>query len=158
SAHCAGGKCVPRVALGKACGSDDECALGADAASHCVDGVCCDGACGGICEACNIDTSLGSCTAVVGDPHGTRPKCGADPSQPVCGKLACDGKTRSKCAGLPGAETTCAPGSCKAGTETLPGRCGAGVCAAGETHECAPFACAGEACATSCNGPSDCAP
>ena len=60
--------------LGTSCASAGECASNA-----CADGVCCDDACDGACEAC--DTSPGQCTPVV---------AGADPDS-ECGGGVCDG-------------------------------------------------------------------
>src|SRR5262245_24558190 len=45
--------------LGATCASGDECGSG-----QCVDGVCCESACNGVCEACNLPTSVGKCAAV----------------------------------------------------------------------------------------------
>ncbi|MBK7581987.1 MAG: hypothetical protein IPI67_17490 [Myxococcales bacterium] len=73
-------------ALGQACSSDAECGTGS-----CADGVCCDTACDGVCEACNVPGQVGFCVA-----HAA----GTDPEQecaaPTCVKgveesFACDG-------------------------------------------------------------------
>ncbi len=63
--------------LGAACGAGEECLSGL-----CVDGVCCDKACDGSCEACNLPDTLGTCSPYAG---------GSDPEQ-ECGICnACNG-------------------------------------------------------------------
>ena len=52
------GHCAPVCRLqGEACESEDECATG-----FCVDDVCCNQMCNGICKACNTEGSVGICT------------------------------------------------------------------------------------------------
>ncbi|MFO0593095.1 MAG: hypothetical protein U0441_36470 [Polyangiaceae bacterium] len=51
--------------LGQNCGNAGECDSG-----FCTDGVCCADDCQGLCKACNVAGSLGSCTFV---PNGTDP-------------------------------------------------------------------------------------
>ncbi|HET6149215.1 MAG TPA: hypothetical protein VFH68_16880 [Polyangia bacterium] len=70
---------------GDACTSGTQCQSGI-----CIDGVCCNRACDGQCEACDIDR--GRCTVVQSGPvHGTRLACPAG-TNPACG---------SQCAGMP---------------------------------------------------------
>jgi hypothetical protein len=57
--ECTAGSC--RKAQGEACTAGTECA-----SSFCVDGVCCDAACAGECEACTLADSLGTCVPVSG--------------------------------------------------------------------------------------------
>ncbi len=48
------------IAQGEDCsgtGENTQCATG-----YCIEGVCCDNACDGVCEACDIDGSRGTCT------------------------------------------------------------------------------------------------
>jgi hypothetical protein len=58
------------VQLGSPCAARSECSSG-----FCVDGVCCNEACEGACQACDGETP-GTCAAVTGEPHGDRPTCG----------------------------------------------------------------------------------
>ncbi|MDI1430434.1 hypothetical protein [Polyangium sorediatum] len=59
------------------CSAAVECSSG-----HCVDGVCCDAACSGMCKACNVASSVGTCTNVPA----------AVEDAPTCtGVNACDG-------------------------------------------------------------------
>lgn len=67
-AWCSAGVCRVPLANGAACERNDSCASAA-----CADGVCCDRACAGQCEAC--DVTPGTCSAVTGTPHGSRPLC-----------------------------------------------------------------------------------
>jgi hypothetical protein len=62
---------------GDPCSSGPECSSG-----YCVDNVCCDGSCGGLCEACNLSGSEGSCSPVL---------AGQDPGGECAGDEVCDG-------------------------------------------------------------------
>ena len=99
--------------LGEACSASDECGSG-----HCVDGVCCEAACDGTCEACDIEGSVGTCTAV---PEGEDPsdEC-EDEGAETCGTTgACDG---ARACAKYAAGTVCRPaaGDCDL-AETCPG-------------------------------------
>jgi uncharacterized repeat protein (TIGR01451 family)/uncharacterized protein (TIGR03382 family) len=145
---CAGGECIAKRSNGTACGADDQCGTG-----HCVDGVCCDGACNGQCEACDASGHAGTCTPVSGAPVGTRIACESDGSS--CGG-ACDGTLRTACT-YPGASTSCRAASCAAGIATLGASCdGAGSCPAAQTVPCAPHTCSGTSCGGGCASDADC--
>lgn len=63
--------------------SGSACALAVDCLSgNCVDGVCCTTPCGGICQACNVAGSIGTCAFI---PDGT------DPSNECAGPSICNG-------------------------------------------------------------------
>ena len=102
---CAGDKACDgkgncKVATGKACNNDGECATGI-----CKDSVCCDEACDKTCESCAVAGKLGNCTAIAAK---------ADPDKECIGKDAlcggsCDG---NRGCSFPGVGTGC--GTCKA--------------------------------------------
>jgi len=149
SAFCAGGLCLTRYPDGTECQGDIQCDHG-----HCTDGVCCNRACAGQCEACNVAGSAGTCTAVAGAPRGARPACGADGS--VCGGT-CDGIDGASCA-YPGATTACRDASCAGGSETLAAKCtGLGACGALQQRSCGAYACGAAACETECTSDAQCA-
>ncbi len=98
--YCAGGACTARQGNGQACGGANMCGSG-----NCVDGVCCDSACSGRCDACNLAGSVGSCSPM---PAGT---VGA----PSCSPFVCDGSSVACPAGCT-SDAQCAPGlSCADG-------------------------------------------
>lgn len=70
-AFCSGGVCTPRGMPGDACTMTTQCQDG----TQCVDGVCCTTSCTGLCVACNVPGSLGTCSPVPSnqDPAG---ECG----------------------------------------------------------------------------------
>ncbi len=151
--YCQGGGCVPKQALGAACAADRECGLG-----HCADGVCCNEACGGQCEACNALGHEGTCSVVTGSPVGSRKVCdGAG----VC-KGTCGGGDRTSCA-YPDRATECALASCEGESLLNAAGCdGAGQCAPATHTPCGAYACGvgivgGFACKSSCNNDTDCA-
>lgn len=146
--YCAGGVCKPLLDNGKACGANHECN-----SQYCVDGVCCDSACKGQCEACDVSGSEGVCSAVGGAPHGPRPACVGDNS--TCDGT-CDGQNRSSC-DYPGTGTVCRQASCTSGTATLIAFCnGTGVCPPLQQQDCAPYTCGATGCAGECQVDADC--
>lgn len=64
------GHCEPVIALGADCTSDGQCVTG-----FCTDGLCCDRACDGTCEACDLPGRQGTCRMITAgtDPAG---ECG----------------------------------------------------------------------------------
>lgn len=121
------GACKQR--LGRSCVAGFECASG-----FCVDGVCCEKACDGQCEACAESGSEGRCQPVRGKPRGVRPDCEGASTE----------------AGLDAA--LCERPACNGGTsETLvTDRCG------GTIGPCAPFACTLRGCSERCSSNEDC--
>ncbi len=103
TAYCtAASTCAPKNKPGTACTAGKECEGG-----NCVDGVCCDKACDGQCEACDVAGALGTCKPVTGKVHGTkRPAC-ADDGNGCAG--ACDGTSVIACL-YPDAKTSCGAG------------------------------------------------
>ncbi|MBK7402466.1 MAG: hypothetical protein IPJ34_41105 [Myxococcales bacterium] len=140
-------------ALGTGCTDGlTECASGL-----CVDGVCCNAACDGQCEACDVPTSKGTCTPVVGAPHNARTKCG-DGAGSTCQAKHCDGVDRKACAAFADATTVCAAATCADGAAKPDARCdGKGACPAVTATSCAPYACGGAVCKTKCAADADCA-
>src|SRR6266403_902824 len=146
--YCDGtGACVPKKADGLACGGSNQCGSG-----NCVDGICCNQACNGQCQACNVAGSVGQCVAVSGAPQGGRPTCGTDGT--ACGG-SCNGSNGASCT-YPTAQ--CRGASCTAGVATAAASCdGAGSCPAVLTTTCSPYVCGATACKTSCTADADCA-
>jgi hypothetical protein len=146
------GTCEPRIVDGLGCSANNQCA-----SSHCVDGVCCESACGGTCEACATGLTgvpSGTCAPVM---TGTDPgaEC-ASTSAASCGTIGvCDGARA--CARWP-AGTECASPSCGGGMGTLADTCdGAGTCHDNGVVSCSGFACGPTACLTTCSTPGECA-
>ncbi len=134
------------------------CTLASECKSgFCVEGVCCDRACDGVCESCALAEAPGVCTPVPAarDPKGT---CSAGAS---CAHT-CDG--HGSCIGaLPGSQ--CAPAACIDATHLH----GIGICAtvgasscdvaSEQVFDCSPYHCDSTigACATTCQSSADCA-
>jgi hypothetical protein len=123
--YCAGTTCTPKKSKGLVCGGNHECT-----SSYCVDGVCCDGACSGLCQACsNAKKGVG--------PDGT------------CGAIADGVDPDKECPGQ-----TC---SAAATTQENGHVCnGTGGCRVTSSTACAPYACVGTACKPSCTTDVDC--
>jgi len=146
--YCSAGVCVPRLEVGAPCAADTQCAGG-----FCVDGYCCDDACDGQCEACDVADHEGTCRPVAGAPHGGRDACaGTGPCA-----ASCDGTDPEACA-FPDETTVCSAPSCDAGATVAAGVCnGLGDCAVPDPVDCAPYVCADDACLDTCDGDEDCA-
>jgi hypothetical protein len=136
---------------GTSCSSGLECG-----SSFCADGVCCDRACDGQCEACDHAGTFGTCTAIIGAPHGTRTKC--DTGTTTCSAKTCDGKDGSKCAAFVGSDITCGTASCSSATFTGTSNCdGTGSCKTPNAQACAPYGCTTTGCRSDCSSATDCA-
>ena len=149
----AAGTCATKMPSGDSCGRKEECASGI-----CVDGYCCNDACGGQCEACDAAGAEGVCSAITGAPRGGRPDCPAGTPDQPCTAASCDGADRTQCARFVGPEVECGPASCSDGVATLRETCdGTGACSTTDPVDCAPYACDGDACGTApCADDSDC--
>jgi len=144
--YCSAGVCVPELDDGATCSALTQCASG-----FCVDGVCCESACSGQCEACGEPGRLGECSFVSGLSRGGRPAC---PGTGPCAS-SCDGGSDT-CA-FPDASLECGPESCAAGAEREAATCnGAGSCERATPTACASLACDGDRCAAGCSQDSDC--
>jgi N-acetylneuraminic acid mutarotase len=139
-------------ALGVACSVGTQCS-----SAKCVDGVCCNSTCTGQCEACDVGGSLGTCSAVVGLPHGSRTICSGTGA---C-QAQCNGSLRTACGTPPGSSTVCLAATCTSGSATPTRYCdGAGTCSAAGSTSCGAYTCGSAACRTSCTpstGATDCA-
>ncbi len=150
---CNAGTCTTKRDLGAACAGGSECK-----STYCVDGVCCNTLCNGLCQACTKAAkafgSDGTCgNAANGkDPHDECPDGGAGSCE-LDG--ACDGSGTCR---LYAPGTTCGPGVC-AGDATKAQVCdGLGTCApAMDAVSCGAYGCAAGACNATCAGDGDCA-
>jgi subtilisin-like proprotein convertase family protein len=175
SCHC-DGACVPNQTLGIACDEDVDCASG-----FCVDGVCCNSRCEGLCKTCKGVDTEGTCTYVVneGDADNECPSCQTCNGSGACAKVAagkdpvndCTALSQSTCL-LDGAcdgngscskwplGTECQAKKCVNGQKTNPSLCnGSGTCQAGPTVSCGLYNCTagGDDCLTTCSSDTDCA-
>jgi hypothetical protein len=116
------------LAGGAKCQSDGQCA-----STFCVDGVCCDGACTGQCQACAEPNKVGACTTVSGAPRGTRTACAA--TSATCAGLC--GGLPNQCS-YPGSGTLCSAASCSGdlSVNTASVCNGAGACTASIVVPC----------------------
>jgi hypothetical protein len=92
---------------GKLCALPSECASG-----FCVDGVCCESDCSGVCQSCNLPGSVGTCAKIAE---------GQDPAGECPGAVVCNGT--GACGDLHGDGTACG-----SGPECQNGHCVDGVC------------------------------
>jgi hypothetical protein len=147
---CDNARCAAKRMTGAACTDNAQCT-----SAFCVDGVCCSSQCGQMCYACNVEGSVGSCTAVpsMQDP---RKQCPAEAGT-TCGRAGgCNGSGGCR---LHPPGTMCAASSCTGVTETLARTCnGLGVCPPAGSKECFPHLCGPGACATSCASSDECQP
>lgn len=153
-AICEEGECLPRgLPLGARCGAEVECATG-----RCVDGVCCDSMCTGLCLACVAELTQaddGTCAPVA---EGTDPddEC-IDEGEASCGlDGSCDGEgaCRHYRAG-----TVCSSDLClMPDVADTPDECdGQGHCVEKGEVPCEPgYACVRFACKDSCASDIDC--
>jgi hypothetical protein len=137
---------------GVACGAAGECE-----SNLCIDGVCCEGKCDGMCMACNVPGKLGTCAPIpLNDPsNGDCPDDGVS----TCGRNGkCNGQ--GGCMMYPSG-VACSAETCPAGTSshTRSGLCdGQGHCAPGQPQDCTPFLCnpANRTCNPTCTGDAEC--
>ncbi len=140
----AGGKCELKGENGSDCDlavfAGDDCKSG-----FCVDSVCCNSVCDGLCEGCNVDEVFrGTCSPVAAgnDPDN---ECDEEAAS-TCGKTgACDGAGACQ---LYDSSTICTAASCSSLTSSLGAAyCdGAGSCdnASASTINCSPYECSND--------------
>ena len=143
------GEC--RKADGESCASASECA-----SNQCIDGVCCDTACGGPCEACTAvlkgSGADGACGPIAADTD-PESECDAEPVE-SCGRTGeCSGA--GACALYPDG-TTCGEARCENGLVSGDVCNGSGSCLSGTTN-CAPYDCTATGCYDSCTDDDQCA-
>ncbi len=152
------GACAPKKAPGAACANGNEC--GATAPVCGIDGVCCESACEGACQACN---SQGMCVAVAaGSPRPGHPTCNAFDA--TCAG-SCNG-TSTSCS-YPNNSVQCTPASCTVNQLSLNEATvcdGNGSCTVPSTTNCASgYYCKDASCSNPqgdsgaiCNGNIEC--
>lgn len=153
------------VAGGEPNGTPCTVATAAQCASAiCQDGACCDLACTGQCEACDVAGSVGACSLVTGTPRGSRAACTGTNVGTDCGP-SCNGDVQDpnragpdrKACRYPINGALCSAVACADGWETKPSACdGIGHCQ-DVPRKCAPYACGATACKSKCTGDADCA-
>jgi hypothetical protein len=158
----ADGSCQTQVVQGGQCddaagASCKEAGCAVCVTGHCADGVCCESACNGECEACaaKISTAAdGLCKPI---PAGVKPgaECEQDPDYPAsCGAPGeCDGARHCRSNAKPG--TVCGATTCTRGKVSGEVCNGGGKCGT-DTISCAPGVCDGDACGTACTTDKDC--
>lgn len=172
----ADGKAVDAVLTLAVNGNGVGCVAPTDCISgNCVDGVCCDTACDGICESCSQTGLVGQCSpAMAGtDPDndcaaklpplpdgGTNDDGGMSMVPPVAdnpGACAgsCDG---NRACAFPANTTSCGSPVCSATATVGSFFCdGTGACSEKDSG-CSHFNCSGGACLTTCSSDTDCQP
>jgi hypothetical protein len=131
-------QCVTKSLNGIACSAGNQCQSG-----NCIDGYCCNTACGGGCDACNVSGALGTCTVV---PAGS----GGNPS---CTPYVCNG-ANSSCPVSCTSDANCASGNyCAAGACVVKKANGATCTGANQCQSsfCVDGYCCDGACGASCD-------
>jgi hypothetical protein len=147
--YCAGGTCATKGGNGATCSSNTQCGSGA-----CVDSVCCESACPGLCMACSSAKTGNTDGLCRGVKVGTDPdsECAVDAAN-ACGQDGtCDGSGGCR---LQQNGISCGSSSCTSANFTAAGRCnGTGTCipASGSTVCTGSFACGSSTtCGTTCS-------
>lgn len=133
--------------LAQQCSGSDECA-----SSYCVDGRCCESACDGVCERCDLPRFEGLCRAIAegDDPDNECSDKGEETS--LC-RGVCGG---DRACAYPDESTACGTASCADGVETANVCNGAGACIVA-TQACGQYTCDSASCKKHCGADDDCA-
>jgi hypothetical protein len=157
--YCDGGVCRKKKPLGEACSVTDPQNPGRECRSgYCVDGVCCNTDCAGGCRSCNREGSRGFCTFVPEGGADPRASCAVDPSMPCLRDGKCDGA--GGCRATPSG-VVCEPQMCSGAIQRNARTCdGFGHCVdpVPAAVLCAPYACVGNSCVSTCSIDAPCAP
>ena len=88
------GTCSPKRINSTVCNADEQCI-----SDHCVDGLCCDLACKGQCQACDRPGFPGKCLSIGSEAEPEEPHPNAEGTNPraACGGVT--GSTVTSCAG-----------------------------------------------------------
>jgi hypothetical protein len=154
NARCAGtcdatGACKSKK--GQTCQASTDCAGGIP----CADGYCCDKACTGSCEACNLAASVGTCTTLAANavPHASHTACASTDA-------TCAGYCNGSSAACFYPSSACGTPSCTGNTAQAAGTCSNGACAKPAAQTCTngntcqastgTCSCSNTTCGTSC--------
>lgn len=145
---CSAGQCVPAQGNGGSCVTTQDCASG-----FCVDGVCCNSACTGLCQACTAARTGGVDGTCAGNTQGSDPdnECAVA----TCKTGQCDGTgacQNSTLGAACGSSLACL-GTLQTNQDTCDGN---GSCTDNGITTCAPYICGGSSCKTSCVNDGDC--
>ncbi|MEP7121561.1 MAG: kelch repeat-containing protein, partial [Byssovorax sp.] len=162
------GSCSPKRINSTICNADEQCV-----SDNCVDGLCCDLACKGQCQACDLPGFPGKCTAFGTDTSQEQPHPNTGGTNP---RAACDGvvgTTTTACSGYcvgttdpihcqdPGATKTLQGTTC-VDVPGAPSKLGSYPCNGKgsnteTTSDCGGFLCAdATACKTACAADTEC--
>jgi hypothetical protein len=125
---------------------------------YCIDGVCCNEVCNGVCRSCiqqNTGQSDGRCSPVRSgeDPDNN---CPTDPSSSCLDDGVCDGA--GSCRKYP-AGTPCGLATCDQNDRRPPSSCdGQGQCIQSPPESCGLHRCFQGACTNPCRGDDQCIP
>jgi hypothetical protein len=139
-----------KLPIGATCTMSNACASG-----FCVNTVCCNNACTGICTVCNQTGSVGTCTSVMGGTAPTPTTQCATQATSTCGTNGlCNGS--GACQKYPSG-TTCGGATCTGSSLTGASTCNSSnVCTAPAATSCTPYICGTNACKTTCASTADC--
>ena len=133
------------------------CSVAADCDSNfCAQGVCCNSACDVSCEACNLSSSLGTCSSVADGSPDPQGKCKVS-TQSTCQTT---GACKSGACAYFDKGKNCGAALCSSSSSETPASAcdGAGKCVTPNDITCGTFTCSGTACLTSCTQDKDCVP